>query len=225
MNIDVLASELVESPVFRGLSKSEIIAVLEKYPYKIKSYKKSDFIAFREDKCNSLIIILEGNVKGEMMDPSGKLIKIEDIYAPFPIASAFIFGKNKFPVDVIANTDVKTFSITKEVLVEIFQENKVLLVNYLNQISNRSQFLAQKLMFLTFNNLKTKIANYILQQPVSETNIVELNKTQEEMAQLFGVTRPSFARSLKELESDGAIKLKRKKIEIINRAKLISLKG
>ena len=86
-----------------------------------------------------------------MLDPSGKSIKIEDIMAPYPIASAFLFGqRNQFPVNVTANDEVEVFYLSKNSVVEMFQKNKVFLTNYLNSISNRSQFLANKLMFLNF---------------------------------------------------------------------------
>ena len=220
----MLYQQLSQSPVFRGISPEELEQLLSAAQYKIKKYKKGDMVAFREDRCENLMLVLKGSVKGEMLDPSGKSIKIEDIMAPYPIASAFLFGqRNQFPVNVTANEEVEIFSLAKESVVDLFMENKVFLTNYLNSISNRSQFLANKLMFLNFKTIKGKLANYILKLAAPDKNQVTLPKSQSEMAQFFGVTRPSFSRSLKEMEQEGFIETNRREIKILNKQQLIRL--
>lgn len=220
----MLYQQLSQSPVFRGINADELEILLSKSQYQIKKYSKGDMVAFREDRCENLMIVLKGSVKGEMLDPSGKSIKIEDIMAPYPIASAFLFGqRNQFPVNVTANDDVEIFSLSKASVIDLFQENKTFLTNYLNSISNRSQFLANKLMFLNFKTIKGKLANYILKLAAPDKKEITFPKSQAEMAHFFGVTRPSFARSLKEIEQEGIIEINRRNIKIINKQQLIRL--
>ncbi|WP_461639040.1 Crp/Fnr family transcriptional regulator [Labilibaculum euxinus] len=220
----MLFQQLSQSPVFRGISPDEMENLLIDSQYQIKKFSKGDMLAFREDKCENLMIVLKGSVKGEMLDPSGKSIKIEDIMAPYPIASAFLFGqRNQFPVNVTANEEVEVFYLSKNSVIEMFQKNKVFLTNYLNSISNRSQFLANKLMFLNFKTIKGKLANYLLKLATPDKTEITLPKSQAEMAQFFGVTRPSFARSLKEMEQEGLIETNRREIKILNKQQLIRL--
>lgn len=220
----MLHQQLSQSPVFRGISPDEMENLLIDSQYQIKKFSKGDMLAFREDKCENLMIVLKGSVKGEMLDPSGKSIKIEDIMAPYPIASAFLFGqRNQFPVNVTANEEVDVFYLSKNSVIELFQKNKVFLTNYLNSISNRSQFLANKLMFLNFKTIKGKLANYILKLSAPNKTEITLPKSQAEMAHFFGVTRPSFARSLKEMEQEGLIEINRREIKITNKPQLIRL--
>jgi CRP-like cAMP-binding protein len=220
----MLFQQLSQSPVFRGISPDEMENLLIDTQYQIKKFSKGDMLAFREDKCENLMIVLKGSVKGEMLDPSGKSIKIEDIMAPYPIASAFLFGqRNQFPVNVTANEEVEVFFLSKNSVIEMFQKNKVFLTNYLNSISNRSQFLANKLMFLNFKTIKGKLANYLLKLSAPDKTEITLPKSQAEMAQFFGVTRPSFARSLKEMEQEGLIETNRREIKILNKQQLIRL--
>lgn len=220
----MLFQTLAQSPVFRGLTSDELEKIFELRTYKIKKFSKGEIIALREDRIDYLMIVIKGSAKGEMLDMSGKTIKIEDIMAPYPLASAFIFGqRNQFPVDVTANDNVEIFYLSKSDLLDLFHENKILLMNFLNSISNRSQFLAQKLMFLNFNTIKKKLANYILKLAAPDKSEITFPKTQSELSQYFGVTRPSFARSLKELETGGMIKINRKQITIIDKSKLIQM--
>lgn len=214
--------KLSTSPVFKGLSADRIEQLIGMVNHQIKKFSKEQVIASRQEECKSLMILIEGNVRGEMLDYSGKVLKVEDVFAPRPIAAAFLFGeKNRFPVDVIANTDVEILKIPKESVLKIFQENTQVLNNYLNSISNRAQFLSQRIWFLSFKTIKGKLAQYILNlaQPDKEKIVMPL--TQKELAEFFGVTRPSLARALGDMEKGGIIEVNRKEIKILDRNLLI----
>ncbi len=97
---------LANSPIFKGITSDQIEQLLSKVPFQIKQIEANQILAHRFDEVKSLSIIIEGSVRGEMLDFSGKVLKIEDIHAPRPIASAFMFGQNNhYPVDVISNED------------------------------------------------------------------------------------------------------------------------
>jgi Mn-dependent DtxR family transcriptional regulator len=47
-----------------------------------------------------------------------------------------------------------------------------------------------------------------------------LEETQQELADIFGVARPSLARTFKEMENEGLINIERKKITLLDEPKL-----
>ena len=101
-------------PLFRGLTTGEIEIILSGIPHHIKKFKTNSIISVSGDPVNSLMIVITGVVKGEMVDYEGRVIKIEDIPAPGALASAFLFGnKNRFPVNVIATSDAEILTIDK----------------------------------------------------------------------------------------------------------------
>ncbi len=216
---------LIKSPVFKSIRTEVVEDILSKINHQLRSYKSGTMIYQSGDECNNLVTVIEGSVKGEMTDLSGKLIKIEDIDAPKHLAAAFIFGSNnRYPVNVIANSDVKLLFIPKESFIVLLQSNQVILRNYLDIISNRTQFLSNKIRFLSFKTIKSKIAHFILELSKQQvSNSVFLPKTQKELAEFFGVTRPSLARIIGELENDGIIVAKGKRIDIIKKEGLIGL--
>ncbi len=157
-----------------------------------------------------------------MIDPSGKAIKIEDIEPPKPLAIAFIFGNNNYcPVNIVANSEVEIFKLPKESLIKLLQASSVLLQNFMNIISNRAQFLSDKIRFLSFQTIRGKLAHYLLQLIGPVDGEIILDKSQEELAALFGVTRPSLARAVREMHNDGIIEARGKSIRIIDRHLLI----
>jgi len=212
------------SPLFRGIKEEEIEDMFSKVFFQEKSYNVEDIIAHSDDDCNNLLIVKEGSVRGEMIDFSGKTIKIEDISAPNPVATAFLFGqRRKLPVNIVANTWVKMIWIPRDSVIKMFQMNSDFLENYLNMISSRAQFLSTKIKFLSFKTIKGKIAQYLLDNLETDSNTVLLKRSQQSLADLFGVTRPSLARAMGEMVKEGMIQVERKEVKVVDREGLSRL--
>lgn len=213
------------SPIFRGVSPGEIQGLLSRVGHSVKSFGKGQTIAQRNDEVRNLCIIVEGSVKGEMVDFSGKILKIEEMHVPMPIAHAFLFGeRNRYPVDVVALEDCKILFIPKPGFLSLMQRNPVILNNYLNAISNRAQFLSGKLWFLSFKTIREKTAHYLLSlsHGVGKDTVV-LPKSHQELAEFFGVARPSLARVFAEMEAEGTITVNRREVTINNKTKLMEI--
>ena len=208
---------LAHSPLFRGMPVEEIEITLQSIPHQVKKFNPGSTIAVCGEKVNSLYLVLVGIVKGEMVDYEGRVIKIEDIPAPGALAAGFLFGaRNVFPVNVICITEVEILVIDKPAFLVLMQRSNIVLVNFLNMVSNRSQFLSDKIRFLTFKTIKSKLAHYILQQVNKDSSSIVMDKTQNELAEFFGVARPSVGRALSELEEAGLIEVDRKNIKILD---------
>jgi CRP-like cAMP-binding protein len=217
-------TSLKKCPVFHGIDKKEAALLLKHVHYQIKTFKKDDIIALAGEQVKNLYIILKGSVSGEIHDYSGNKVKIEDIEAPRPLATAFLFGSNnRFPVTVIANNDVTILSMPLDDFLKLLHLNSQLLKNYLNSISSRAQFLTQRLNFLSIKTIKEKIANYILQKAGDRFHSIELKNTQQELAELFGVSRPSLARVFSEMQKERLIIIEKRTVTILNKEKLNEL--
>jgi CRP-like cAMP-binding protein len=114
-------------------------------------------------------------------------------------------------------------SIPKPEFVRLLQMNSLLLNNYLNTISTRAQFLSQKLKFLSFKTIKQKIAHYLLEQAGDRLQTVEIRQSQGQLAEMFGVTRPSLARALGEMNQEGLIVTDRRYIKILDKGRMNKL--
>lgn len=206
---------LSRSPVFKGMKSLDIEEILKRIQHRMIKYKKGNIIAFRGDQCEKLLVLMEGDVRGEMVDLSGKSIEVETISAPRPLAPAFIFGeKNVFPVDVVADQDILVLSIPKNSLIQLFQINKTVLNNYLDIISSKAHFLSERLLFMSFKTIKEKFSQYIFTLLRPGENKVVLPKSHQELSEFFGVSRPSLARVIRELERKHIIEHNRREIVI-----------
>jgi CRP-like cAMP-binding protein len=215
---------LSQCPIFWGMTEKEIEYLLKKIHFQIKGFSKDEVVVVAGEPVLNLHIIISGSVRGEMIDFSGKTIKIEDIEAPKPLAAAFLFGQeNKFPVTVTANNDAKILTIQVSEFLKLLQLNARILKNYLNSISSRAQFLSQKLHFLSFKTIRGKVSHFLLKQAGDKFHSVELKSTQQQLADLFGVTRPSLARVFGEMQKEGLIRITNKTVTLLDKKALNEL--
>jgi CRP/FNR family transcriptional regulator, dissimilatory nitrate respiration regulator len=217
-------NQLLQAPLFKRLTITDIEAIISAVPHRIRKFQAGSMISQSGEPVNALMVVISGIVKGEMVDYAGRVIKIEDIPAPGALATAFIFGnKNSFPVNVIATSDGELLLIEKPDFLKLLMRNDMILVNFLDMISNRSQFLSEKIKFLNFKTIKDKLAHFILQKSENDKSSITLDMTQSDLADFFGVARPSVSRALGELEEEGLIEAAGKKIKILNRKRLTEL--
>lgn len=218
-------SILLKAPLFKGLAIDRIVTILSDVSVRVRRFSEGSMIALSGEKVNSLMLVLSGQVKGEMVDYSGKVIKIEDIYPPGALASAFIFGgRNMFPVNVTSVSDTELLIIEKRDLIGLLKRDEIILVNFLDMISNRSQFLSEKIKFLNFKTIKGKLAQFLLQKAGNDKSEIILDMTQNDLAEFFGVARPSIARAIGELEEGGYILSRGKRVRILDKSGLSRLR-
>jgi CRP-like cAMP-binding protein len=214
---------LMKSRVFSNLNESVIVKLLMHTHYQLKKYVANEIIAYKSDECKAFLLVTSGSVRAEMTNIDGKVLKIEDIHAGNAIALGFLFGKNnRLPVNVVANSDTEILRIQKNDFLLLLQNNRIILENLLNLISERSQFLAGKLQFLNMKTIRGKYAFYLLQHLQEGKKSVVLPTTQEQLAELFGITRPSLSRVINELISEELIAIKGKSITILNINELVN---
>lgn len=216
--------ELLKCDLFSCINEGEIIDILDRLNVKETKFLKGDILAMQDEPCNRLIILTSGSVKAEMTDPSGKVVKVEDISAPSPLAILFLFGvNNRFPVQATAREDVTALVIPKSSVLMMLQMNEHILENYLNISAIYASKLSKKLHFMSFRTIRQKIALYLLDLMKEGDSLVEMDRTQNSLAEFFGVSRPSLAREMYNMQEDGLIEVNRKHIRILDKHKLIQL--
>lgn len=216
---------LVNNPLFREITPERLFADLEEISFHTRSYKKGEILAQQGAVCNRLVILTKGSVRGEMIDYSGRLIKVEDIAAPRAIAPLFLFGEeNRYPVEVTANEPTEVIELPKSSVLRLFRKNEQFLENYMNLSANYARTLSDKLFFMSFKTIRQKLASYLLRlyKQQQQTHIT-LDRSQQELSDYFGVSRPSLARELAHMQEDGLLIADRKHITILQKEQLVRL--
>lgn len=210
---------LTKSKLFKGLGTAEIIHIFNLIHHQVKTYEPEQLIAYSGCKCDKLFMLIEGSVRGEMIDDNGKTIKVEDVNAPDTFAEAFLFADNsELLVNIIANENAKILIFAKADFLKLLNRNQIILENYLNVLSNRFVTVTDRMKTLSLKKLEGKLANYFLQmQKLSKSKKFKLQHTHQQLADYFGVARPSLSRTISKMIKEEIIIVDKKYVEIINR--------
>lgn len=60
----------------------------------------------------------------------------------------------------------------------------------------------------------------LIRTSAKDSNVVELEHTQEQLAEYFGVTRPALSKEIGRLVDEGFISITRRKVTILNKTAL-----
>ena len=199
MKIEDLSLFLTNVSLFKGLNSQEISDCLRKVDFKIKDYKKNEIVFFRGDILKQVIIIINGTTHGEMQKFNGDTIVINQMKSGEVLASAFLFGNdNIFPVDLVTLENSKFLLFDKEKYLNLIQSDKRLLLNFINEISNKSQLLSKRIWFnFTHKTIEEKILSYINEN--AKNNKIKFLPSISALAKKFEVTRPALSREISNL--------------------------
>lgn len=222
MDYDVLT----HIPLFKGVTAEVLEEIFTRLNIKKAGFRKGEVLAIQDEPANRLIILIKGSISGEMTDPSGKLVKVEDVEAPSPLAILFLFGhNNRFPVQAVAREEVEAMVIPKPAVLRMLSMNETILKNYLDISADFAIRLSKKLHFMSFRTIRQKMAVYLLEQSKKNdsADVVELERSRTALAEYFGVSRPSLEREMRNMENDGLISAERRKIAINDRKALVRI--
>lgn len=209
-------SILKKCDIFEGVNEKVILDIIQKSH--VETFEKDSTIKHRNDPCDEILILIEGETLGLFVNYDGKVIQVDHMFAPKVLAAAVIFSTNpKYPVDVVTVTKSKILKISKNIFIQKMLENEKLLKNYLKVVSDAFTFITDRFYEITLKNLVQKICSYLFDLYEKEKKlVVTLEMTKEELAREFGVTRPALSRAFIELEKNGIIELNGKYVKLKN---------
>lgn len=213
---------LSQCVLFRKLEEAEIENIINSLIYTVKCYEKDEVIAIENDDCDSLGIILSGNVEIHKPFPSGKVVTINHFSAGNVFGEALVFSeKHVYPATIISSDNSEVMYIKREDIVKMMANNPVIINNFMGVLSNRILMLNNRLTNLSYDSLRKKIANILLlEYNRQKSTSITLPYSRKKMAELLNIPRPSLSRELVNMKEEGIIDFYKNKVKILNITKL-----
>jgi len=207
--------------IFKGFTLDEIEDILRNTNAIEKQYKKGEYLIRNGRFVSHFYVILEGIARSEIIDTKGKLLKIME--HTDVLAADMLFSDKAFPLDILAQSDVKVLVFQRDKWFEAMQQYPRLMRNFLSKLAETTDVLLEKIKCLSFRSLRERYIVYILSlADEQESDKIIIHKSQNELAQFFGVNRPSLSREVREMHNQGLIEVDGKKLFIPDRKKLES---
>lgn len=204
--------------LFKELSLKDINELITDDSFNTKTYKKNSVIYFQNEKCTTLDIVLKGIISVQGIDDKGSYISISDFNMCDVIGGNLLFShKNFYPMMVLAKTDATILHIKKDLILKLCQSNTSFLINFLQALSDKTLILTEKIKTLSFKSIRQCIIDYLIYEKyIQKSNIIKLTLTKKQLAEKFGVQRPSLSRELNKMRKEGLITYDAYSIEILD---------
>ena len=177
----------------------------------LREYQRGDVLFWEDDPCDGLHVIENGSAKIYRLSSQGRqyivrILQEGDTFAEVP---AFDGGMNPVNVDALESCRVWVIDGTKlRALVAahpIFAQK--VLANFAQMMRNLVRMVSEMAFYQVTHRLARLISDFPSEEP-------RPHWTQEQLAAQLGTVREVVARSLKELERSGAIRIEDRRIHI-----------
>jgi CRP-like cAMP-binding protein len=204
--------------IFKGISLENIQKALSKDSYHIRTYKKDSVIYFPNEKCITFDIVLNGTVSVQGVDDKGNYISIADFTISDTIGGNLLFShKNIYPMMILSKTEATILHLNKDLILKLCQDDTDFLIKFLQSISDKTLILTDKIKTLSLKSLRQCIVDFLLcERYIQKSNIIKLAFTKKQLAEKFGVQRPSLSRELNKMRKDGLIEYDAYSITILD---------
>ena len=204
--------------LFKEISNEDINNLFTKDLYIIKDYKKNSIIYLQNEKCMTLDIILKGTIVVQGIDSKGNVLTISDFNIGDALGGNLLFShKNFYPMTVIAKNNATVLHIKKDLILKLCQSDINFLNHFLQSISDKTLILTDKIKSISMKTIRECIIDFLIYESYSQNSkTVKLEMTKKELAEKFGIQRPSLSRELNKMRKDGLIEYDAHSITIIN---------
>ncbi|MFW6363384.1 MAG: Crp/Fnr family transcriptional regulator [Spirochaeta sp.] len=210
--------------LWRGLSLQECKAIRERFSWRRNEYTSGRTVALMGDPLDNMMMLERGSLSAEIIDPQGKVLKIETLQAGAVLAGPVLFSAEAcLPVQLTAEQDCAVLALAKPEALRLLGDYPRVLQNFLCESGDKILFLAEKIRLLRFASIREKLAGHFLElarrqgsrrgipaDPVHNPDNtgerlceIRLGYSLEALADLFGVTRPALSRCLGDLVDEG----------------------
>lgn len=180
----------------------------------LREYQRGDVLFWEGDPCDGLYIIEQGSAKIFRLSPQGRqyivrILQEGDTFAEVP---AFDEGTN--PANVEALEACRVWVINSGKLRELVKAHPVFAQKVLVNFGRMLRGMVRMVSEMAFYQVTHRLARLIAEMPQERSAPYW---TQEQLAARLGTVREVVARSMKELERSGAIKVEDRRIQIMDR--------
>ena len=203
--------EMVQSPLFDGIEKGNMDAMLGCTGYHIGTYQKGQVVILEEEHIHHVGIVLSGAVD---------MIK-EDVWGNKTLLARM--GKNELFGETFAcgddNRSVVTFTVPEDTQILFIPFHKMmhtctnacvfhqkLVENMVRIIANKNRDLMRKVEIVSQKTLREKVLTYLsIQAQTQNTRYFEIPLCRTELAAYLCADRTALARELSSMRADGLI--------------------
>ena len=180
----------------------------------LREYQRGDVLFWEGDPCDGLYIVQQGLAKIFRLSPQGRQYIVRILQEGDTFAEVPAFDGSPNPVNVEALENCSVWVIDDKMLRGLIISHPQFAQKVLGNFGRMLRGMVHKVSEMAFYQVTHRLARLIAEMSEEKSTP---HWTQEQLAARLGTVREVVARSLKELERSGAIKIEDRRIQIVDK--------
>lgn len=217
--MDILQA-VKESELCQDLTATQFAEFIETITIHEQNYQSNEILFYTSEPAK-LFLLINGNVTIAKDTLNGKRILGKSIVEKGKIIGDVYFASNRNPfweyglaLKQTKVIEIGHFDPESMKTLDVELQNQ-LLINLLKSISEKFEYIGEKVKMVSETSVRAKIVNYLVNRQLSDGSIL-LTETREEVADYLDITRPSLSRELSRMQKEGIIPIQGKKMWIMD---------
>ncbi len=208
-----LSNELLATPLFQGMSRSDLQDIVNKFKIAVIHHKEHDIIAKADTPCDKLILLLHGTIKTATFSTDRTYELSEILSAPLQFQIERLFGRRMiFTSTILTVTPCDTITLGKRDILALYNNYDVFRLNFLNMLVMKLQTEEDRNWACAHHGLRLKIIRFITRHCSYPAGEKSLRITMNNLANELNDSRLNVSLELNKLHNEGLIILRRGKI-------------
>lgn len=210
-----MIEKLRRMPLFREITPGALERLIQEKQITERVYHKGTTVHDQGSECGAIDVVCSGKLIAYSLSPNGSETVVFEFEAGSMVGANLLFGsRNRYPMTIYSVTHSVLLHITRSG-VEILLKEYGFVMPFVRSLSANSQGMNQKLAIYTRGSLRENLMDYFLALSAQQNSRrIVLPITKKQLADYFGVQRPSLFRELKRMKDEGLLEIKNKEITI-----------
>ena len=216
--------QLMQLPLFQGVSTDLITALVEKLPVHFLKYRNGEQIVAAGDTCTHIKFIVSGKVR--VITPCSRLrVSLEQtLSTPHVLAAEYLFGRDtNYPFTAYAEGPCGILQLLKGDYIKMINTDKVFLFNILNYLSSGSQRGLSLALSSRDGSVAERLAMLVSVLTVTGATDVVLKYKQKDLCSLLGTQRTTLVAMLDKLSDMEVLDYDSNEMRFLDQDRLLSL--
>ena len=220
MNVD---SKILASINYFSECSSQEISGIMKYVFS-KTIRKGETLFTEGNTCEFLYFIVSGVVKVYKISIDGRQQIVNIARFGETLNDVSTFDKKANRANIIAMTPVTLYGIHKDDMMNVILKYPKVALKALEELANKARRNSSLIQSLSFDLAISRVANILLNNIYDQME-PGFKLTQQDMADIAGISREMVNKVLKEIVEQAIISTDRRGVTILNRESLERIAG
>ena len=224
MPMNSMYQQLMQLPLFQGVSAEKITSLVEKLPFHFLKYRNGEQVLTMGDACTHIKFVVSGKVRVEMPCAHLRVTIEQTLTTPNVLAPEYLFGRETvYPFSVYADGPCGILQLLKSDYVKMINSDKVFLFNILNYLSSGSQRSVSSSLSVKDGSVSERLAILVQSLVIAGASDVVLRYKQKDLCALLGTQRTTLITMLDKLSDDGIVEYDSNAMTVLDMHKLMDI--